>query len=162
MGVMRHVAAWCCVAAVAGCARSDERAAADTAASASTPATAAEPGTSTPPGVAGRWQRRAIPDRGTTDTTATEYVLTATADTSGWTMTYPDRPPVPVRVTIAGDRIITEAGPYESGRRKGVEVTSTGVLWLEAGKLGGTRGGRYNTRGADSVIRVRVEGTRLP
>ena len=105
---------------------------------------------------------RAIPDSGTRDTVATEYVLTATADTSGWTMTYPDRPPVPVRVTVAGDRIITEAGPYESGRRKGVQVRSTGVLWLEAGKLVGTRVGRYTTRGPDSVIRVRVEGTRLP
>ena len=28
--------------------------------------------------------------------------------------------------------------------------------------LVGTRVGRYNTRGPDSVIRVRVEGTRLP
>ena len=161
MGVMRHFAAWCCMAAATGCARSD-KGAADTAASANAQATAQEPVTTSPPDVAGRWQMRAVPDSGTADTTATEYVLTATADTSGWTMTYPGRPPVSVRVSIAGDRIITQAGPYESGRRKGVEVTSTGVLRLENGKLVGTRVGRYDTRGPDSVIRVRVEGTRLP
>jgi hypothetical protein len=162
MGVLRHVAVWCCMASAAGCAKGDDQAATDTGISASAPAPAAEPGQSSLAGVAGRWQMRAIPDSGTSDTSATEYVLTATSDTSGWTMTYPGRPPVPVRVTLAGSRFITEAGPYESGRRKGVQVTSSGVLRLEGGKLVGTRVGRYTTRGADSVIRVRVEGTRLP
>ena len=40
---------------------------------------------------------------------------TATADTSGWTLTFPNRKPVPVRVVaVDGDSIVTEAGPYES------------------------------------------------
>ena len=37
-----------------------------------------------------------------------------------------------------------------------------GCARSEDGKLVGTRVGRYTTRGPDSVIRVRVEGTRLP
>jgi hypothetical protein len=54
-----------------------------------------------------------------------ESELTATADTSGWTMTRPAGKKVPVRVVaIGGDSIITEAGPYGSAVRKGVQVRS--------------------------------------
>jgi hypothetical protein len=57
-----------------------------------------------------------------------EIELVATDDTSEWTMTGSNGKPVSVRVVpVAGDSIVTEAGPYElssaglrvHGRRSG-------------------------------------------
>ena len=92
-----------------------------------------------------------------------ESELTATADTSGWTLTRPDRKTVPVRVVaVGGDSIITEAGPYESALRKGVQVRARMVLRLQEGKLVGTTEARYARSGGDSVAHRSTEGTRVP
>jgi hypothetical protein len=67
-------------------------------------------------------------------------VLNITPDTAGWTMTFPNRPPVKTRVVaIAGDSIVTETGSYASARRRGVQVTTNAVMRLQDGKLVGTR-----------------------
>jgi len=100
---------------------------------------------------------------GEADGTVVESELTATADTSGWTVTFPNQKPIPVRViAVAGDSIVTKAGPYESVLRKGVQVTSRAVRRLQDGKLVGTSVSRYATSGPDSVARYRMEGTRVP
>src|SRR4029078_2162125 len=92
-----------------------------------------------------------------------ESELTATADTAGWTLTRPDRKTVPVRVVaVAGDSLITEAGPDESAPRKGVQVRARMVLRLQEGKLVGTTEARYTMRGRDSVAHRPTEGTRAP
>jgi hypothetical protein len=92
-----------------------------------------------------------------------ESELTATADTSGWTLTRPNRKTVPVRVVaVGGDSIITEAGPYESALRKGVQVRARMVLRLQEGKLVGTTEARYIMSGGDSVAHRPTEGTRAP
>src|SRR4051794_22238893 len=84
----------CSVAVLAvGCSKGDDKAAADSAAGASA-AAAAAPAPPPPPAAfsmadaAGQWQVRAVPESGT-DTTPTNYVLTATADTTGWMITFP-------------------------------------------------------------------------
>lgn len=110
--------------------------------------------------VAGKWSVRVMPESG--DSTLLTYELVATADPSGWTLNFPKRPPVPARVTAAGDSIVTEAGPYESVLRKGVQVTTSGVMRLVDGKLVGTTTAHYATSGADSVLNLRFEGTRAP
>ncbi|MFN2567695.1 MAG: hypothetical protein ABR499_22095 [Gemmatimonadaceae bacterium] len=150
----------CCTAiAVLACARSDD-AATDTATGA-VAATATPPATISLADVAGRWTVRAVPETG--DTTAVVSQLNASADTSGWTMTLPNRPPVPTRVVaVAGDSIVTENGPYESVLRKGVQVRTRSVMRLRDGKLVGTTVARYSTTGADSVLRLRTEATRTP
>jgi hypothetical protein len=90
-----------------------------------------------------------------------ESELSATADTSGWTLTRPDGKTVPVRVVaVGGDSVITEAGPYESALRKGVQVRSRMVLRFEGGKLVGTNEARYGLSGGDSVAQRPTEGTR--
>jgi hypothetical protein len=109
--------------------------------------------------VAGTWRLRSISETG--DSTIATYQLIATADPSGWTFNVPARNPIPVRVTTAGDSIMTEAGPFESVLRKGVSVTLRGVLRLEGGKLAGTTVAAFGRDGPDSVLRVRTEGTRL-
>jgi hypothetical protein len=108
--------------------------------------------------VAGRWNMRAVPFSG--DTTPTTFILTATADNNGWTLTFPDRPVVPTRVRIEGDSIVSEAGPYASVRRKGVQVRTNTVLRLQGDSLVGTAVARYTTAGADTVLNLRVSGTR--
>lgn len=113
--------------------------------------------------VAGKWNMRAVPEGGG-DTTPTTLVLTATADTTGWSIAFPNRSqPVPLRVVaVAGDSIVTETGPYESARRKGVQVRTRGVMRREGDRLVGSTVSRYQTTGADSVLRLRTEATRAP
>lgn len=159
--MMRRVVFLCCTAfAVVGCARSDETpATADTAAG--TVAATAAPTPISLADVAGRWTVRATPETG--DTTAVVSQLNAGADTTGWTMTLPNRPPVATRVVlVSGDSIVTENGPYESVLRKGVQVRTRSVMRLRDGKLIGTTVATYSTAGADSVLRLRTEATRTP
>jgi hypothetical protein len=158
---MRPVVTLCCTAlAVVGCSRSDETpATGDTAAGAV--AAAAAPAPISLADVAGRWTVRAVPETG--DTTAVVSQLNAAADTTGWTMTLPNRPPVATRVVVvSGDSIVTENGPYESVLRKGVQVRTRSVMRLRDGKLIGNTVARYSTSGADSVLRLRTEATRTP
>ena len=141
------------VAAMTGCNKTQDQPA-DTA--------AATPGTATAislAAVAGRWRLRSMSETG--DTTLATYELIATADTSGWTFIVLDRPPIPVRVTLVGDSLRTEGGPFESALRREVLVTLTGVLRLEGDKLVGTTVAHFAGSGPDSVLHVRTEGTRV-
>lgn len=150
-----------CVAALVltACARGDQTA--DTAGATAAGATPPASTTINLADIAGVWTVRGMNMAG--DSTLVTYELNATADTSGWTITFPGRPPVPVRVVaVAGDSVITEAGPYESSLRRGVNVRTTGAFRLQDGRLVGHTVARYDTRGADSVLMVRSEGTRKP
>ena len=70
------------------------------------------------------------------DTTLVTYELNATADTTGWTITFPNRAPIAQRIiAVAGDSIVTEAGPYSSQIYKGVQVRTRTVSRLQDGKL---------------------------
>jgi len=111
--------------------------------------------------VAGNWKFRAVPTSGT-DTSATEYTLTATGAADGWKITYANGTTVPVRVTASGDSLITVAGPFQSVRRKGVQVTTNGVFRRDGDRLVGTSVAHYVTKSADSVLTLRAEGTRAP
>jgi hypothetical protein len=103
---------------------------------------------------------RALPASG--DTTLVEYEINGTADPSTWMITLPDRAPMPLRVSVAGDSMTAEAGPYESVLRKGVVVMTKVVSRLQDGKMVGTFTAKYATRMVDSVLTGRVEGTRVP
>ncbi len=71
-----------------------------------------------------------------------------------------DRDPVEAVVTTSDDSIIVEAGPFESVRRPGVMTRTTSAFRLEGDRLVGTTVAHYETSDADSVLRLRVEGTR--
>jgi hypothetical protein len=153
------LAAVCCAVMIAACA--GDGADADSAAGAATPTDSAARGrTIALADVAGTWSVRAVPESG--DTTATTYTLKATADTSGWTITYPGGSPIPVRVRVEGDSIISQAGPYDSVRRQGMKVSTTAVTRVNGNTMTGTSVARYQTTGADSVLRLRLSGTRTP
>lgn len=163
---VRRPAFVCCGLLLAACAKK-ENAPADTSSmsasstSSSTSATTPAP-TATPVNladVAGKWNMRAVPTSGK-DTSATSYVLTATNNTSGWTLTFPGRKPMPVQVTTAGDSIVLTAAPYSSVRRKGVQVSTVGVLRLQNGDLVGPTTAHYTVKSGDSVLVLNVTGTR--
>lgn len=159
---MPRFAFLCCAAVLVSCNQSEHRAAndqpaMDTAAAPETPVASA---TISLADVAGKWKARSTNEAGGN---VVETELIATADTSGWTMTFPNRKPVPVRViAVAGDSIVTEAGPFESFIRKGVQVTTRTVNRLQDGKLVGTIEARYATKAGDSVALRPTEATRAP
>ena len=150
---MRRLTLWCCVAVLVGCEKPKEQPAADT-----TMAAAPEPAMPAPVSLAdaaGKWTMRVMP--ADADTTLLTFELVA--DSTGWVFNFPNRKPVTVKAEASGDSILTEAGPYESVLRKGVQVTTTSVMRLVDGKLVGTTIAHY-AKGADSVRSLRVEGTR--
>lgn len=168
---MRHAlrAALACSAALllGACAKKDN-AATDSAAAATAAPAAATPAPASTPAVAfslasaaGKWQMRAVPESGP-DTVTTTYILTATADTTGWMITFPSGVKVPVHVTVSGDSVIEKTGTFSSQRRKGVKVMTEGALRLENGKLVGTTVAHYSKARADSVLRLHTEGTKAP
>jgi hypothetical protein len=158
---MRILALSCCVVGLVACTRGDRDVATDTAAGATDTAPAAS--TLALADLAGTWNVTAKPESGP-DTSTTQYTLKTTADTSGWTITFPNRPqPVPVRVVaVHGDSVVTEAGPFQSVRRQNVQVTTRNVLRRQGDRLVGSTRARYQTTGSDTVLVLRTEATRAP
>lgn len=151
----------CCAVVLAACAKKDN-AAVDTTAMAASTTTAAMPAAPAPVNladVAGKWNMTSVPVSG--DTTATRYVLTATSNTDGWTVTYPGRPaPVKLTVKVDGDSINTTSAQYSSVRRKGLKVFTNGWWHLQNGTLTGTTTAHYAVKTADSVLVLNSTGTR--
>ena len=147
-----------CAAVLAGCAKKDN-AAVDTTAMASSTETTTAPAPVNLADVAGKWNMRSVPATGA-DTSATTYVLTATSNTSGWTITFPGRKPIPVQVRTDGDSVMIDAGPFPSVRRKAVQVTTNSVSRLQGGNFVGTTTAHYKVQTADSVLALTTTGTR--
>src|SRR5207253_5201369 len=157
-----RIAICSCAAVLAGCAKKENAAVDTSSAMASTTAsttTSAAPAAVNLADVAGKWNMRAVPTSGT-DTSATTYVLTATSKTSGWTITFPGRKAMPVKVSVDGDSIMIAASNYPSVRRKGVQVSTNGVVRLQGGSLTGTTTAHYKVKTADSVLTLTTTGTR--
>lgn len=154
------LAACVCALTIASCAKKDSAATDTTLASVTTTDTPAPaPPTSIKlSDIAGTWNLRSVPATG--DTTPTVSVLEAKNDTSGWTITFPGRGPIAEHVTVSGDSIILASEPYQSVRRKGVRVTTSGVLRLQNGNIVGRNTAHYSVKTADSVMVFNTTGTR--
>ncbi|MFL5619596.1 MAG: hypothetical protein ACJ79A_14530 [Gemmatimonadaceae bacterium] len=145
---------------VAACAKKEQPANDTAAAMSPAPAPAPAP-TLALADVAGRWQFASTPASGK-DTSSTKWVLTATPDTTGWTMTFPDKQVVPLQVSVAGDSIMLASAEFSSQRRKGTKVKTESTIRLAGGKLSGMTNAHYVTKGADSTLMLKTEGTRMP
>ena len=89
------------------------------------------------------------------------YDLTATSDSAGWSIRFPGGDPIPLRVVaVEGDSVVTEAGPFASQLRKGLQAHSRVVTRLQGEKVVGTVDVRYEVSGPDSVALLDLEGTR--
>jgi hypothetical protein len=95
------------------------------------------------------------------DSTILSYEINATGDTTGWTLNFPNRKPIPIHiVSVAGDSIVTEAGPFESAIHKGVQVKVNTVYHSQNGKLVGRTVAHYAVKGPDSMRVIVSEGTK--
>jgi hypothetical protein len=156
---MRRLMICCCTIALVGCNKPKEEPPMESTAAA--PEAPAAPAPIALADIAGKWSVRSMTESG--DSTLVTYELVASGDTSGWSLNFPKRKPVPMRVVaVAGDSVVTEAGPFESVLRKGIKVTTNSVMRLQDGKLVGTTIAHYATSGADTVRNLRIEGTRAP
>jgi hypothetical protein len=161
---MRSFAVVSVAALLAACVKSETSTpAVDTTTTAVAPAPAAPAAPAAAPislkTVAGRYR---VTSRGQDgDTTVVTYELNATGDTTGWTVTYPNRPAVPMRIiSVSGDSIVTETGPFTSVRRTGVPVTTRTTYRWENGQLVGTTVAHYRVKGADTVRTFVIEGVK--
>jgi len=156
---MRCLTICCCVAVLAGCAKPEQKAASDSTQTGL--AAGATPAPISLAAVAGTWATRTMAVG--SDSVLVSLEMVASPDPAGWVFNFPQRQPIPIRVlAVEGDSIVTEAGPYESFLRKGVQVSTHSVLRLQDGKLVGTIVAHYATSGPDSVVNLRSEGTRVP
>lgn len=108
--------------------------------------------------VAGTWDMKTMAATG--DSVLVAYTLTATADTAGWTLNFPKRKPVALKVTVSGDSVMAESAEYESLLRKGVKVHTNSVFHLMDGKLMGTVSAHYTVKGPDSLVALRSVGVK--
>jgi hypothetical protein len=158
---MRRFGICCCAVVLLGCGKTKDESAMDQAAqpAADSATTAPAPVASAPISLAdlnGKWKMRVSAEG--SDSTLLEFTMDAAAD--GWTLHFPNRPPVTTKPVAEGDSIVADAGPYESALRKGQKVTTHSVYRLQDGKLVGTTMAHYDTKGADSVKALHTEGTR--
>lgn len=158
MRTFRYTALGLALVATA-CAKAEN--APDTTAMSAVPAMDAGPAPISLAQIAGTWQMVSRPTSGS-DTVSTPSTLTATADTTGWMLGFAGRPPVKVHVRIDADSIMITSDTYESVRRKGVKVFTTGVHRLQEGKLVGMTTAHYSTKAADSVLVLSSESTKVP
>lgn len=155
---MRHSALLWCSIVLVGCSKADTAADSATAVDTATPV-AAEPAPMSLDQVAGKWNVRILSAE-TGDSTLTSYVLDAKADTAGWTFQFPTGAPLPMRiVSMGGDSLVTEAGPFDSRLQKGLKVNSRVTWRLRDGKLSGAVVSDYNTN-PPTTRNLIAEGTR--
>jgi hypothetical protein len=85
-----------------------------------------------------------------------------TANTDGWQLLLPNRPPVPIHVgTVAGDSVVLHAGPFESVLRPGNQVNTEIILHFQGNSAAsGIITARYQVTTADSVTTLRTDGTK--
>jgi len=164
----RHtsVAVLVCALTVVACARSERREA-DTATSAARPAgaTSAAANASSAPAAApisiaqvkGKWQGKTMP--ASKDTVLGTWTFDATQDTSKWATSFTDGAKVPVHVvSIGGDSIIAQMGPYKSVTARQM-VTTRVINHVRGDTLVGTFEMHLVAK-PDSVIRGRLQAVR--
>jgi len=63
-------------------------------------------------------------------------------------------------LSIDADSIIMRAGPYASTARKGATVMIRGAVHVRDGKLIGTESAYYRVNSGESVVHIKLQGTR--
>lgn len=109
--------------------------------------------------LAGTWSMQVMSETG--DTTLTTFMLTATADPASWTITFPDGGTVTGTVTLDGDSVMGDFGPYASQLREGLTVSVRSTIRMDGDQMIGTFVGTYETAEADSVLNGRLAGSRV-
>ena len=113
---------------------------------------------STKPAIAGTWAMENTVKTAAGKDTVVTSLLTATADANGWVTHLAGRDSIPTRVvTMGGDSVVTEAGPFQSVVRPGQTVTTHETLHFKDDAVWGTIEARYSN---GEVVKGAVKGTR--
>ena len=112
-----------------------------------------------PTGAEGAWKAKTM--IGPTDSVVVSYVLTVAPDSKSATITFPDRDAIPARiVALAGDSVVTEAGPFPSVLRPGQIVTLLrSVAHFKGDTMSGTFEATYEN---GDVVKGKTLATRQP
>lgn len=107
----------------------------------------------------GTWEGKSM--MGPSDSIVTTFAITVSADGSAWTLLLPDRDLLTLKViTIGGDSVVTEAGPYTSVLRGGETVTTRMTGHLKGRWLAGTFEAHYASgavaKGTTLATRVKM------
>jgi hypothetical protein len=109
---------------------------------------------------AGTWSMQALTEAG--DSVLVAYEMVATDGTEGWTITFPDRDPIPAHIVEAlGDSVIIHVGPYPSALRDDVMVSTVTVSRIVDGRMTGYFTATYDTEGADQILKGLQQGERM-
>jgi hypothetical protein len=112
------------------------------------------------PAVAGMWDARTLNMEG--DSVLVTYQIRATDSRSGWTLNFPGREPIEMRVLeVSGDSIVADAGPYASALREGVTVTTRFNMRIQGDRLTGRLTALYEMPEGSVTVPLRIEGTRV-
>jgi hypothetical protein len=107
---------------------------------------------------AGVWNNKYM--LGPKDSVIATVTITVSADQKTWSMQFPDRPAIPVRVVATGgDSVVTEAGPYPSTKRTGQSVNLRAVSHYNGDHMTGTFEAHYS---GGLVVQGKTDATRTP
>ncbi len=107
-------------------------------------------------GIAGVWHLQTM--IGPSDSVVATLELTETVSDKGWSMVLADHPRVPVRVlSVGGDSVVWEAGPYPSTRRVGQSVVLRTVGHYKGAEMWGSFEATYSVNGK---VTGKVKGER--
>ncbi|MFC1661353.1 hypothetical protein ACFL3S_07890 [Gemmatimonadota bacterium] len=130
----------------AGCSPADEQDAPQT-----EPQEAEAPAAMSLADFAGTWSMRATDAAG--ENVLIEYEMEATDGMDGWSVTFPDREPIPAQILeAAGDSVVIHLGPYASALREDVNVTTVTVARIVDGQMVGYFTATYDTEGPDNIL----------
>jgi hypothetical protein len=103
---------------------------------------------------------RALTEAG--DSVLVEYEMTATSTTEGWTITFPDRDPLPAEIVhSAGDSVVIHVGPYASALRDNVQVSTVTVSRILDGNMMGYFTATYQMEGGEDILNGLQQGERI-
>lgn len=152
---MRRFAVLCCLTIALGCGSGQDEATPDAGMD-----EAETPMAGPLADFAGTWSLQALTEAG--DSVLISYEMTATDGMDGWTVTFPDRDPIPAHIMeAAGDSVVIHLGPYPSALRDDVSVTTMTVSRIVDGRMEGYFTATYDMEGPDNVLRGLQRGERI-
>jgi hypothetical protein len=77
-------------------------------------------------------------------------------------MEFPTGVKAPLQVSLSGDSVLFKSAQFSSQRRKSVKVWTEGSGRVQGGKFVGETTAHYINAGADSVLKLRIDGTKMP
>ncbi|MCA1789012.1 MAG: hypothetical protein LC667_03890 [Thioalkalivibrio sp.] len=103
----------------------------------------------------GTWEGQAMLE-GTPD----PIPVTMQGGSNGWTMTLPDRDPIPLTVSMSADSLVLASEPYESILQDGVTVRTRSAVVLQNGRMAGSLTATYAAPEGERVVSGTMEASR--